>query len=173
MDGNFRLRSYPFWDIEYDSANDGLLKSSNCIKQESRMVVNKAKLNDDYLGALLRVQGVPDDVVICLLKTNNWNVSGLRSVLSHSQGHAAKKLSINVDLLDGLPQKVIRSYNCLLFVNLHSLYFILYHWRVTMTMTKYTAHDWSLFICGFLVKRLWDNAFYRITSHSFSILPST
>ena len=70
------------------------------------MVVNKAKLNDDYLGALLRVQGVPNDVVICLLKTNNCNVSGLRSVFGHSQGYAAKKLSINVDLLDGLPQKV-------------------------------------------------------------------
>lgn len=128
-------------DIEYDSVNDRLLKSSNCIKQESRMVVNKAKLNDDYLGALLRVQGVPNDVVICLLKTNNCNVSGLRSVLSHSQGHAAKKLSINVDLLDGLPQKVIRSSNCLLFSIRNPLFFILYHRCVTITTTKYIAHN--------------------------------
>jgi hypothetical protein len=96
------------------------------------MVVNKAKLNDDYLGALLRVQGVPNDVVICLLKTNNCNVSGLRSVLSHSQGHAAKKLSINVDLLDGLPQKVILSSDCLLFSILYSLFSDLYHDCVMM-----------------------------------------
>ena len=135
------MQSYLFRDTEFDSINDRLLKSSNYIKQESRMVVNKAKLNDDYLGALLRVQGVPNDVVICLLKANNCNVSGLRSVLSHSQGHAAKKLSINVDLLDGLPQKVIRSSNCLLFIILHSLFFILYHGCVTMTMTKYIAHN--------------------------------
>jgi hypothetical protein len=68
---------------------------------------NKAnKLNDDYLGALLRVQGVPNEVVICLLKTNNCNVDGLRSVLNLSQGKCAKKLAINVDLLDGLPHKV-------------------------------------------------------------------
>ena len=135
------MLSCPLRDIEYDSVNDRLLKSSNCIKQESRMVVNKAKLNDDYLGALLRVQGVPNDVVICLLKTNNCNVSGLRSVLSHSQGHAAKKLSINVDLLDGLPQKVIRSSNCLLFSIHNPLFFILYHRCVTITTTKYIAHN--------------------------------
>lgn len=71
------------------------------------MVVNaKSKLNDDYLGALLRVQGVPNDVVISLLKTNNCNVIGLRSILNLSQGKCAKKLGINVDLLDGLPHKV-------------------------------------------------------------------
>ena len=69
-------------------------------------MVNKSKLNDDYLGALLRVQGVPNEVVVSLLKTNNCNIIGLRSVLGVSQGKCAKKIGINVDLLDGLPHKV-------------------------------------------------------------------
>lgn len=69
-------------------------------------VNNKTKLNDDYLGALLRVQGVPNEVVVSLLKTNNCNIVGMRSVLNLSQGKCAKKLTINIDLLDGLPHKV-------------------------------------------------------------------
>ena len=73
--------------------------------QYSNMVA-KTKLNDDYVGALLRVQGVPNDVVNNLLKTNYCNVEGLRTLLGQSQAKCAKKVGINVDLLDGLPHKV-------------------------------------------------------------------
>lgn len=69
-------------------------------------MVAKTKLNDDYVGALLRVQGVPNDVVNSLLKTNYCNVDGLRLLLGQSQAKSAKKVGINVDLLDGLPHKV-------------------------------------------------------------------
>ena len=69
-------------------------------------MVAKNKIGDDYLGALLRVQGVPNDVVNGLLKSNSCNVDGLRQQMTGSQGKCAKKLGINVDLLDGLPHKV-------------------------------------------------------------------
>ena len=71
----------------------------------------KSKVSDDYVGALLRVQGAPNDVVISLLKCNSCNVDGLRTHTAMSQVKCAKRLDINVDLLDGLPPKV-REYGC-------------------------------------------------------------
>lgn len=66
----------------------------------------KSKISDDYLGALLRVQGAPNDVIVSLLKSSSCNVEGLRSYTAMTQGKCAKKLAINADLLDGLPHKV-------------------------------------------------------------------
>ena len=66
----------------------------------------KSKISDDYVGALLRVQGAPNDVVVGLLKCNSCNVDGLRTHTAMSQVKCAKRLDLNVDLLDGLPRKV-------------------------------------------------------------------
>ena len=69
-------------------------------------MVAKTKVSDDYLGALLRVQGTPNEVIVSLLKNNSCNVDGLRTSISSTQGKCSRKLGINVDLLYGLPHKL-------------------------------------------------------------------
>ena len=67
------------------------------------------KIGDDYVGALLKQEGVPQNVIISLLKVSACNVEGLRRYISVSQRRAATKLDLPIEDLDGFPRKVSRS----------------------------------------------------------------
>ena len=69
---------------------------------------NAAPVSDDYIGALLRIEGVPDSVVIPLLQSSNCNVEGLRNACANGQQKTALDLGLGnrTDQLDGFPGKV-------------------------------------------------------------------
>ena len=69
---------------------------------------NAAPISDDYIGVLLRIEGVPDVVVINLLQSGNCNVDGLRRACANGQAKTALDLGLGnrTDLLDGFPAKV-------------------------------------------------------------------
>ena len=66
----------------------------------------RSKQSDDYVGALLREEQIPHEVVNSLLRLQQCNVDGLRRHVGSSQRRCATKLAVDFDALDGFPHKV-------------------------------------------------------------------
>ena len=67
---------------------------------------NRSKQSDDYVGALLREEALPNEVVNSLLRLRQCNVDGLRRHVGSSQRRCADKLTVDFEALDGFPHKV-------------------------------------------------------------------
>lgn len=67
-----------------------------------------APISDDYIGVLLRIEGVPNLVVVNLLDSGTCNVDGLRRSCANGQIKTAQDLGFGnrTELLDGFPAKV-------------------------------------------------------------------
>ena len=64
------------------------------------------KPSDDFVGAMLREENVPNEVVTALLRLQLCNVDGLRRQCGSSQRRTATKLEVDYELLDAFPGKV-------------------------------------------------------------------